>query len=329
MPLARGRECSWASVATAAILSVIRARGSWQRAPDKMPAKAISRAGPRPMRLSQYPLNTMEERPAEAEVVSHQLMLRAGLIRRLAAGLYSWLPMVLKVLQKLECIIREEMNRAGAFELVMPVIQPPELWHESGRWREYAPELRRIKDRHERDFVAGPTHEEVITDIVRRQLQSYRQLPVNFYQIQTKFRDEVRPRFGVMRAREFIMKDAYSFHLDEESLRAGYRAMYEAYTRIFTRTGLTFRAVRADSGAIGGDVSQEFHVLAASGEDVIAFSDGDDYAANLEVAVALAAPSPATSAWSGSSAACMRITAHWRSPISCAALTRRICTSRA
>src|SRR5437879_6480769 len=266
MPLARGRECSWDSVATAAILSVIRARGSWQRAPDKMPAKAISRAGPRPMRLSQYPLNTMKETPAEAEVVSHQLMLRAGLIRRLATGLYSWLPMGLKVLQKVERIIREEMNRAGAFELVMPVIQPAELWQESGRWREYGPELLRIKDRHERDFVAGPTHEEVITDIVRRELQSYRQLPVNFYQIQTKFRDEVRPRFGVMRAREFIMKDAYSFHLDEESLRAGYRAMYDAYTRIFTRTGLTFRAVRADSGAIGGDVSQEFHVLAASGE---------------------------------------------------------------
>jgi prolyl-tRNA synthetase len=239
------------------------------------------------MRLSQYPINTMKETPAEAEVVSHQLMLRAGLIRRLAAGLYSWLPMGLKVLQKVERIIREEMNRAGAFELVMPVIQPAELWQESGRWKEYGPELLRIKDRHERDFVAGPTHEEVITDIVRRELQSYRQLPVNFYQIQTKFRDEVRPRFGVMRAREFIMKDAYSFHLDEESLRAGYRAMYDAYTRIFTRTGLTFRAVRADSGAIGGDVSQEFHVLAASGEDVIAFSDGDDYAANLEAAVAL------------------------------------------
>ena len=239
------------------------------------------------MRLSQYPINTMKETPAEAEVMSHQLMLRAGLIRRLAAGLYSWLPMGLKVLQKVERIIREEMNRAGAFELVMPVIQPAELWQESGRWSEYGPELLRIKDRHERDFVAGPTHEEVITDIARRELQSYRQLPVNFYQIQTKFRDEVRPRFGVMRAREFIMKDAYSFHLDEESLRAGYRAMYDAYTRIFTRTGLTFRAVRADSGAIGGDVSQEFHVLAASGEDLIAFSDGDDYAANLEAAVAL------------------------------------------
>ena len=238
------------------------------------------------MRLSQYPINTMKETPAEAEVVSHQLMLRAGLIRRLAAGLYSWLPLGLRVLQKVERIIREEMNRAGAFELVMPVIQPAELWQESGRWTEYGPELLRIKDRHERDFVAGPTHEEVITDIARRELQSYRQLPVNFYQIQTKFRDEVRPRFGVMRAREFIMKDAYSFHLDEASLQAGYQAMYDAYTRIFTRTGLTFRAVRAHSGAIGGEVSQEFHVLAASGEDAIAFSDEDGYAANLEAAVA-------------------------------------------
>ncbi|HVH82759.1 MAG TPA: proline--tRNA ligase [Steroidobacteraceae bacterium] len=247
------------------------------------------------MRLSQYPINTLKETPADAEVVSHQLMLRAGLIRRLAAGLYSWLPLGLRVLQKVERIIREEMNRAGALEMVMPVVQPAELWQESGRWTEYGPELLRIKDRHQRDFVAGPTHEEVITDIVRRELKSYRQLPVNFYQIQTKFRDEVRPRFGVMRAREFFMKDAYSFHLDEESLRAGYRAMYDAYTRIFTRTGLTFRAVRADSGAIGGDVSQEFHVLAASGEDAIAFSDGDDYAANLDAATALppAEPRPA------------------------------------
>ncbi|MGC1729019.1 MAG: proline--tRNA ligase, partial [Steroidobacteraceae bacterium] len=242
------------------------------------------------MRLSQYPINTTKETPAEAEVLSHQLMLRAGLIRRLAAGLYSWLPMGLRSLQKVERIVREEMNRAGAFELVMPVFQPAELWQESGRWTEYGPELLRIKDRHERDFVAGPTHEEVITDIARRELRSYRQLPVNFYQIQTKFRDEVRPRFGVMRAREFIMKDAYSFHLDEASLREGYRVMYEAYTRIFTRTGLTFRAVRADSGAIGGDVSQEFHVLAASGEDAIVFSDGDDYAASLEAAAALAPP---------------------------------------
>jgi len=244
------------------------------------------------MRLSQYPINTLKETPAEAEVVSHQLMLRAGLIRRLAAGLYSWLPLGLKTLRKVERIIREEMNRAGALELVMPVIQPAELWQESGRWTEYGPELLRIKDRHQRDFVAGPTHEEVITDIARRELKSYRQLPVNFYQIQTKFRDEVRPRFGVMRAREFIMKDAYSFHADEASLQEGYRAMFDAYTRIFTRTGLKFRAVRADSGAIGGDVSQEFHVLAQSGEDAIAFSDGDEYAANLEAAVAVPPTEP-------------------------------------
>jgi len=244
------------------------------------------------MKLSVYPINTMKETPAEAEVISHQLMLRAGLIRRLAAGLYSWLPMGLRVLRKVERIVREEMDRAGALELVMPVVQPGELWQESGRWSQYGPELLRFKDRHERDFVAGPTHEEVITDIARRELQSYRQLPVNFYQIQTKFRDEVRPRFGVMRAREFIMKDAYSFHLDEASLQAGYRAMYDAYTRIFTRTGLTFRAVRADSGAIGGDVSQEFHVLAPSGEDAIVFSDGDDYAANLEAAAALPPSAP-------------------------------------
>src|ERR1700760_3899818 len=244
------------------------------------------------MRLSQYPINTLKETPAEAEVISHQLMLRAGLIRRLAARLYSWLPMGLKVLQKVERIVREEMNRAGAFELVMPVFQPAELWQESGRWVEYGPELLRIVDRHKRDFVAGPTHEEVITDIARRELQSYRQLPVNFYQIQTKFRDEIRPRFGVMRAREFIMKDAYSFHIDESSLRDGYRAMYDAYVRIFTRTGLRFRAVRADSGAIGGDVSQEFHVLANSGEDAITFSDGDEYAANLEAAAAVAPAEP-------------------------------------
>jgi len=238
------------------------------------------------MRLSQYPINTLKEIPAEAELISHQLMLRAGLIRRLAAGLYSWLPIGLRVLQKVERIVREEMNRAGALEIVMPVIQPAELWQESGRWQAYGPELLRIVDRHKRDYVAGPTHEEVVTDIARQTLKSYRQLPVNFYQIQTKFRDEIRPRFGVMRAREFIMKDAYSFHIDEPSLREGYRAMYDAYVRIFTRTGLRFRAVRADSGAIGGDVSQEFHVLASSGEDAIVFSDGDEYAANLEAAVA-------------------------------------------
>ncbi|HVS76596.1 MAG TPA: proline--tRNA ligase [Steroidobacteraceae bacterium] len=247
------------------------------------------------MRLSQYPINTFKETPAEAEVLSHQLMLRAGLIRREAAGLYSWLPMGLRTLRKAETIIREEMDRAGALELIMPVVQPGELWQESGRWTEYGPELLRFKDRHERDFVAGPTHEEVITDIVRRDIRSYRQLPVNFYQIQTKFRDEIRPRFGVMRAREFIMKDAYSFHVDEASLRQGYRVMYDAYMRIFTRMGLDFRAVRADSGPIGGDVSQEFHVLAASGEDAIVFSDEDDYAANLEAAAALppAEPRPA------------------------------------
>ncbi|MGH8171028.1 MAG: proline--tRNA ligase [Steroidobacteraceae bacterium] len=244
------------------------------------------------MRLSQYPINTAKETPAEAEVLSHQLMLRAGLIRREAAGLYSWLPMGLKTLRKAEAIIREEMDRAGALEVVMPIFQPAELWQESKRWTEYGPELLRFKDRHERDFVAGPTHEEVITDIVRRDIKSYRQLPVNFYQVQTKFRDEIRPRFGVMRAREFIMKDAYSFHVDAASLQQGYRAMYDAYTRIFTRMRLDFRAVRADSGPIGGDVSQEFHVLAASGEDAIVFSDEDDYAANLEAAAALPPKEP-------------------------------------
>ncbi len=247
------------------------------------------------MRLSAYPLQNLKEVPAEAEVISHQLMLRAGLIRRLAAGLYSWLPMGFRVLKKAERIIREEMDRAGALEMLMPTIQPAELWQESGRWEQYGPELLRIKDRHERAFVYGPTHEEVITDIARRELKSYRQLPVNFYHIQLKFRDEIRPRFGVMRAREFIMKDAYSFHVDEASLDVGYRLMHDAYTRIFTRMGLKFRAVLADPGAIGGTGSQEFHVLAASGEDAIVFSNGDDYAANLEKAEALAptAPRPA------------------------------------
>ncbi len=240
------------------------------------------------MRLSTYPLPNMKEVPAEAEVVSHQLMLRAGLIRRVAAGLYTWLPMGLRVLRKVENIIREEMNRAGALELLMPTIQPAELWQESGRWEQFGPELLRLKDRHDRGFVYGPTHEEVITDLARRELKSYRQLPVNFYQIQLKFRDEIRPRFGVMRAREFLMKDAYSFHMDSESLDEGYKLMYDAYTRIFTRMGLKFRAVLADPGAIGGTGSQEFHVLAASGEDAIAFSDGDDYAANIEKAEALA-----------------------------------------
>lgn len=239
------------------------------------------------MRLSRLPLNTLKEVPADAEVISHQLMLRAGLIRKLASGLYTWLPMGLRVLRKIEQVVREEMNRAGAFELLMPSVQPAELWQESERWNEYGPELLRFKDRHQREFCYGPTHEEVITDIARRELKSYRQLPVNYYQIQTKFRDEIRPRYGVMRAREFIMKDAYSFHLDQESLDAGYQAMYVAYSNIFTRLGLRFRPVQADPGAIGGNASQEFHVLADSGEDAIVFSNGDDYAANLEMAEAL------------------------------------------
>ncbi len=244
------------------------------------------------MRLSAYPIQNLKEVPADAEVVSHQLMLRAGLIRRVAGGLYTWLPMGLRVLRKVERVIREEMNRAGALEILMPAAQPAELWVESGRWDQFGPELLRFKDRHDRDMVIGPTHEEVVTELARRELRSYRQLPVNFYQIQTKFRDEIRPRFGVMRAREFSMKDAYSFHVDEASLAEGYRAMYDAYTAIFTRLGLRFRAVHADSGAIGGSASQEFHVLADSGEDAIVFSDGDDYAANLELAEALAPAAP-------------------------------------
>ncbi|MFI4914167.1 MAG: proline--tRNA ligase [Steroidobacterales bacterium] len=244
------------------------------------------------MRLSHYPINTAKETPAEAEVVSHQLMLRAGLIRRVAAGIYDWLPMGLRTLRKVERIIREEMDRAGAFELLMPAIQPAELWEESGRWSQYGPELLRLRDRHDRAFVVGPTHEEVITDIARRELKSYRQLPVNFYQIQMKFRDEVRPRFGVMRGREFIMKDAYSFHLDERSLADGYAAMHAAYTRMFTRMRLTFRAVQADTGAIGGNASEEFQVLAQSGEDAIAVSDGDGFAANVELAPTLPPKTP-------------------------------------
>jgi len=250
------------------------------------------------MRLSAYPVQNLKEVPADAEIVSHQLMLRAGLIRRLAGGLYSWLPMGLRVLRKVERIIREEMDRAGAFEMLMPTVQPAELWQESGRWEHFGPELLRLKDRHERAFVYGPTHEEVITDIARRELKSYRQLPVNFYQIQLKFRDEIRPRFGVMRAREFIMKDAYSFHADEAGLAVGYQAMFDAYTRIFSRMQLRFRSVIADPGAIGGTGSHEFHVLADSGEDAIAFSDGDEYAANIEKAEAIAptAPRPAATA---------------------------------
>jgi prolyl-tRNA synthetase len=244
------------------------------------------------MRSSQNPISTLKEVPSDAEVVSHQLMLRTGMIRRLAAGLYVWLPLGLRTLRKVEKIVREEMDRAGALELSMPTVQPAELWKESGRWGKYGPELLRFKDRHDREFAYGPTHEEVITDIARRELRSYKQLPVNFYQIQMKFRDEIRPRFGVMRAREFLMKDAYSFHADEASLAQGYRLMYEAYSRIFTRIGLKFRAVQADGGNIGGSTSQEFHVLAESGEDAIAYSTADDYAANLEMAATLAPDMP-------------------------------------
>lgn len=247
------------------------------------------------MRLSEYPLNTLKEVPAGAEIVSHQLMLRAGLIRQLAAGLYTWLPLGVRVLRKVEAIVREEMDRAGAQELLMPVVQPAELWRESKRWDVFGPELLRLKDRHQRDFCLGPTHEEVITDLARRELKSYRQLPVTWYQVQTKFRDEVRPRFGVMRSREFIMKDAYSFHLDEECLNRTYEKMYAAYARVCGRLGLAFRAVEADTGSIGGSLSHEFHVLADSGEDAIAFADGSDYAANVELAPALppAEPRPA------------------------------------
>ncbi|MGH8250343.1 MAG: proline--tRNA ligase [Steroidobacteraceae bacterium] len=244
------------------------------------------------MRLSANPVQNLKEVPSEAELVSHRLMLRAGLVRRVAAGLYAWLPLGLRVLRKVERVVREEMDRAGALEINMPVAQPGELWQESGRWGAFGPELLRFKDRHGRDMVIGPTHEEVMTDIARRELKSYRQLPVNFYQIQTKFRDEIRPRFGVMRAREFIMKDAYSFHVDQASLAEGYRLMYHAYSAIFTRLGLRFRSVAAGSGAMGGSISQEFHVLADSGEDAIAFSDGDDYAANIELAEALAPAGP-------------------------------------
>ncbi len=240
------------------------------------------------MRLSQFPLSTLKETPADAEIVSHQLMLRAGMIRKQAAGIYSWLPLGLRVLRKVEAIIREEMNKAGALELLMPAVQPAELWQESGRWDQYGPELLRINDRHQREFCFGPTHEEVITDIARREIRSYKQLPVNYYQIQTKFRDEIRPRFGVMRAREFLMKDAYSFHSNQDSLEQTYQVMYETYSRIFNRLGMDFRPVQADSGAIGGNLSHEFHVLADSGEDAIAFSDTSGYAANVELAEAVA-----------------------------------------
>ena len=251
------------------------------------------------MRSSQYLLSTVKETPADAEVISHKLMLRAGMIRRVASGMYTYLPTGVRVLRKVEQIVREEMNKAGAIEVLMPMVQPAELWQESGRWDKMDAELLRFKDRHTRDFVLGPTHEEVITDLVRREITSYKQLPLNLYQIQTKFRDERRPRFGVMRAREFLMKDAYSFHLSQDSLQQTYDAMFQAYCNIFTRLGLDFRPVLADTGAIGGSMSHEFHVLAASGEDAIAFSDASDYAANIEMAEALApagerAPATAT-----------------------------------
>ena len=244
------------------------------------------------MRSSRHFISTIKEAPSDAELVSHKLMIRAGMIRRLAAGIYTWMPAGLRVVRKIEAIVREEMNRAGATELSMPVVQPAELWQESGRWGAYGPELLRFKDRHERDFVIQPTSEEVVTEIARAELRSYRKLPVHFYQIQTKFRDERRPRFGVMRGREFIMKDGYSFHVDYADLQREYQNMYDTYTRIFTRLGLKFRAVAADTGAIGGTGSHEFQVLADSGEDAIAWSDGSDYAANLELAEAVAPSIP-------------------------------------
>ena len=240
------------------------------------------------MRTSQYMLSTLKETPADAEVISHQLMLRAGMIRKLASGLYTWLPTGLRVLRKVENIVREEMNNAGAIEVSMPVVQPADLWVESGRWDQYGPELLRFVDRGERPFVLGPTHEEVITDLIRNEVSSYKQLPLNFFQIQTKFRDEVRPRFGVMRSREFLMKDAYSFHTSQESLQVTYDAMYAAYSKIFSRMDLDFRAVQADTGSIGGNASHEFQVLATSGEDDIVFSTESDYAANIELAEAVA-----------------------------------------
>ncbi|MFA6013765.1 MAG: proline--tRNA ligase [Gallionellaceae bacterium] len=240
------------------------------------------------MRISQFFISTLKEAPAEAELPSHRLMLRAGYIRKLSSGLYTWMPLGLRVLRKVEAVVREEMNNSGGIELLMPAVQPAELWQETGRWEVFGPQMLKIKDRHDNQFCFGPTHEEVITDIARREVKSYRQLPLNFYQIQTKFRDEVRPRFGVMRAREFIMKDAYSFHTNFDSLEQTYRVMYETYSRIFTRLGLQFRAVAADTGAIGGSGSHEFHVLADSGEDALAFCPDSDYAANVELAEALA-----------------------------------------
>ncbi len=248
------------------------------------------------MRATHFFISTTKEAPSEAELVSHKLMLRAGLIRRLGSGLYTWMPLGLRVLRRVEAVVREEMNRAGAIELLMPAVQPAELWEESGRWAVFGPQMLKIKDRHDRDFCFGPTHEEVITDLARREIRSYRQLPLNFYQIQMKFRDEIRPRFGVMRAREFLMKDAYSFHSSRESLIDTYQTMYDAYGRIFTRLGLTFRAVAADTGAIGGSGSHEFHVLADSGEDTLAWCPDSDYAANVEKAEALAPAMPRAAA---------------------------------
>ncbi len=239
------------------------------------------------MKVSQFPLFTVKETPADAEIISHQLMLRSGLMRKLASGFYIWLPLGLRVLRKIEAIVREQMNRAGGIEVLMPIVQPAELWQESARWQEYGPELLRFTDRHQREFCLGPTHEEIITDLVRHEVRSYKQLPVNFYQIQSKFRDEIRPRFGVMRAREFVMKDAYSFHLDQTSLQQTYDIMYQTYCNIFQALGLEFRAVQADSGNIGGAVSHEFHVLAETGEDAIAISNQSDYAANIELAEAV------------------------------------------
>lgn len=244
------------------------------------------------MRTSEFPLNTVKETPSDAEIISHQLMIRAGLVRKLAAGLYNWLPLGVRVLQKVQAVIREEMNNAGALEVLMPVVQPAELWHESGRWEQYGPELARLKDRHGREFCLGPTHEEIITELARNEIKSYKQLPISYYQIQTKFRDEIRPRFGIMRSREFIMKDAYSFHLTDESLQQTYDRMFQAYTNIFNRLGLNFRPVLADTGSIGGNASHEFHVLADSGEDAIAFSTESNYAANVEKAEALAPSAP-------------------------------------
>lgn len=248
------------------------------------------------MRTSKFFIATLKEAPSDAEVVSHKLMLRAGLIKRLAGGIYTWMPLGLRVLRKVENIVRQEMNAAGAIELLMPAVVPAELWQETGRWEKYGPELLRFNDRHQRDFVIGPTHEEVITDVARREIKSYRQLPLHLYQIQTKFRDEIRPRFGVMRGREFLMKDGYSFHASYADLEREYRNMYETYTRIFTRLGLQFRAVAADTGSIGGTGSHEFHVLADSGEDAIAFCPGSDYAANVELAEALAPAAPRAAA---------------------------------